>query len=56
MVITPARKMRPQYLSNANPDFDPRNYGSVKLRDLLKKTGQFDVVKVGNHLEVRRPD
>lgn len=45
-----------QYLLNANPDFDPRNYGSAKLSELLAKTGQFEVVKVGNHLEVRRPD
>lgn len=45
-----------QYLLNANPDFDPRNYGSVKLSDLLKKTGQFEVSKVGNQMQVRRPD
>lgn len=46
-----------QYLMNANPDFDPRNYGSAKLSDLLVKTGQFEVIKgQGNHTEVRRPD
>lgn len=27
----------------ANPDFDPRTYGFVRLMDLMEKTGQFDV-------------
>ena len=27
----------------ANPEFDPRTYGCVKLADLMEKTGQFEV-------------
>lgn len=44
-----------QYLIRANPDFDPRTYGSAKLSDLLTKTGQFESrLSEGNRLEVRR--
>ncbi|PCD78012.1 NYN domain-containing protein [Pseudothioclava arenosa] len=43
-----------QFISQANPDFDTRTYGSAKLSDLLKKTGRFEVKKgEGNHLLVR---
>ncbi|MCR8724935.1 NYN domain-containing protein [Frigidibacter sp. ROC022] len=43
-----------QYITQANPDFDTRTYGSAKLSDLLKKTGRFEVVQgSGNHLMVR---
>ncbi|MBS1301049.1 NYN domain-containing protein [Loktanella sp. SALINAS62] len=46
-----------QYLVSANPEFDPRTYGSPKLSDLLKKAGRFEVAqRQGNHLEVRRLD
>lgn len=43
-----------QFITQANPDFDTRTYGSAKLSDLLKKTGRFEVKKgEGNHLLVR---
>jgi hypothetical protein len=43
-----------QFITQANPDFDTRTYGSAKLSDLLKKTGRFEVKKgEGNHLVVR---
>jgi len=42
-----------QYITQANPDFDTRTYGSAKLSDLLRKTGRFEVKKTGNHLMVR---
>lgn len=46
-----------QYITRANPDFDPRTYGSAKLSDLLGKTKRFEVKKgQGNHLDVRRVD
>ena len=47
-----------QYLVSANPEFDPRNYGSAKLSDLLRKSGRFEVAQRqgGNHLDVRRLD
>lgn len=47
-----------QYLVSANPEFDPRNYGSAKLSDLLRKSGRFEVSQRqgGNHLDVRRLD
>ena len=32
-----------QYITQANPDFDPRTYGSAKLSDLIVKTGRFEV-------------
>ena len=43
-----------QYIVRANPDFDPRTYGSAKLSDLLSKTGQFEINTKGKSLEVRR--
>jgi uncharacterized protein (TIGR00288 family) len=45
-----------QYITRANPDFDPRTYGSAKLSDLLSKTGRFEVKKDGKSVEVRRLD
>ncbi|MEO1638043.1 MAG: NYN domain-containing protein [Pseudomonadota bacterium] len=46
-----------QYITRANPDFDPRTYGSAKLSDLLEKTGRFETQKrQGRNLEVRRLD
>lgn len=43
-----------QYITQANPDFDARTYGSAKLSDLLRKTGRFEVKPgPGNHLIVR---
>lgn len=45
-----------QYITRANPDFDPRTYGSAKLSDLLTKTGRFEVKKDGKSVEVRRLD
>jgi uncharacterized LabA/DUF88 family protein len=32
-----------QFITQANPDFDARTYGSAKLSDLMKKTGRFEV-------------
>lgn len=41
-------------LNRENPDFDPRTYGSIKLSDLLKRAGQFEVVSNENNgLKVR---
>ena len=46
-----------QYITRANPDFDPRTYGSPKLSELLDKTGRFELKKQqGRNLEVRRLD
>lgn len=45
-----------QYITRANPDFDPRTYGSTKLSDLLTKSGRFEVRKDGKTVEVRRLD
>lgn len=45
-----------QFITRANPDFDPRTYGSAKLSDLLVKTGRFEVNKTGKTVEVRRLD
>ncbi len=43
-----------QYITQANPDFDTRTYGSAKLSDLLRKTSRFEVKQgEGNHLIVR---
>jgi hypothetical protein len=43
-----------QYITQANPDFDTRTYGSAKLSDLLRKTGRFEVrTGPGNSLMVR---
>lgn len=45
-----------QHITRANPDFDPRTYGSPKLSDLLTKSGRFEVKKDGMTVEVRRLD
>jgi hypothetical protein len=43
-----------QFITQGNPDFDPRTYGSPKLSDLLKRIKRFEVRPgTGNHLEVR---
>lgn len=43
-----------QYLTQANPDFDPRTYGSAKLSDMLRKSGRFEIkVEGGNKVMVR---
>jgi uncharacterized LabA/DUF88 family protein len=43
-----------QYITQANPEFDARTYGSAKLSDLIRKTGRFEVKQgSGNHLLVR---
>lgn len=41
-------------INRANPDFDPRSYGSAKLSDLLEKTKQFDLERRDGHIVVRR--
>ena len=41
-------------VNRANPDFDPRTYGSPKLSDLLTKTGHFELRKTDGQWEVRR--
>jgi NYN domain/OST-HTH/LOTUS domain len=43
-----------QYMLRADPDFDPRTYGSARLSDLVKRlTKRFEVGKDGNQLMVR---
>jgi hypothetical protein len=43
-----------QYMLRADPDFDPRTYGSARLSDLVKRlTKRFEVRKEGNQLMVR---
>jgi hypothetical protein len=43
-----------QYMLRADPDFDPRTYGSARLSDLVKRlTKRFEVRKDGNQLMVR---
>ena len=43
-----------QYMVRADPDFDPRTYGSARLSDLVKRlTKRFEVRKEGNQLMVR---
>jgi NYN domain/OST-HTH/LOTUS domain len=43
-----------QFITQANPDFDARTYGSAKLSDLLKRIKRFEVRPgTGNHVEVR---
>ena len=43
-----------QHITRAQSDFDPRNYGSAKLSDLLRTTGQFELKPIEGHLHVRR--
>ena len=43
-----------QYMVRADPDFDPRTYGSARLSDLVKRlTKRFEVRKDGNQVMVR---
>ncbi|MCB6177738.1 NYN domain-containing protein [Rhodobacter sp. Har01] len=42
-----------QYITQGNPDFDTRTYGSAKLSDLIRKLPRFEVRQDGNHLQVR---
>ena len=41
------------HLHQANPDFDPRTYGSAKLTDLIERTGAFQVNRKENPVRVR---
>ncbi len=44
-----------QFITQANPDFDPRTYGSPKLSELLQKTGRYELKRgEGNHMVVRQ--
>lgn len=43
-----------QALVSTHPDFDTRTYGSVKLSDLLRKTGHFEVKMIDGSLKTRR--
>lgn len=42
-----------QFITQGNPDFDTRTYGSAKLSDLIRKLPRFEVRQDGNHLQVR---
>ena len=43
-----------QYMTRADPDFDPRTYGSARLSDLVKRlTKRFEVKQDGTLLLVR---
>ncbi|MGA0541025.1 NYN domain-containing protein [Neotabrizicola sp. VNH66] len=42
-----------QFITQANPDFDTRTYGSAKLSDLIRKLARFEVRQDGNQLMVR---
>lgn len=43
-----------QYITQANPDFDTRTYGSAKLSDLIRKIARFEVKQgSGNTLLTR---
>jgi uncharacterized LabA/DUF88 family protein len=40
-------------LANAHPDFDPRNYGSRKLSDLVRKTEEFEIRQDGQSTSIK---
>jgi uncharacterized LabA/DUF88 family protein len=40
-------------LANAHPDFDPRNYGSRKLSDLVRKTEAFEIRQDGQSTSIK---
>ena len=40
-------------LNNLAPDFDPRTFGSRKLRDLVERTNSFDIDPKGAALRIR---
>ena len=42
-----------QFITQANPDFDTRTYGSAKLSDLIRKLPRFEVKQDGSLLKVR---
>lgn len=43
-----------QYITQANPDFDTRTYGSAKLSDLVRKISRFEVKSgTGSQLQMR---
>lgn len=42
-----------QYITQANPDFDTRTYGSAKLSDLIRKLARFEVRQDGTQMMVR---
>ncbi|MFZ1339096.1 MAG: NYN domain-containing protein [Paracoccaceae bacterium] len=42
-----------QFITQANPDFDTRTYGSAKLSDLIRKLPRFEVKQDGTLLKVR---
>jgi uncharacterized LabA/DUF88 family protein len=42
-----------QFITQANPDFDTRTYGSAKLSDLIRKLPRFEVRQEGTLLQVR---
>jgi uncharacterized LabA/DUF88 family protein len=42
-----------QFITQANPDFDTRTYGSAKLSDLVRKMPRFEVKQDGTLLMVR---
>lgn len=43
-----------QQLIASDPDFDPRNFGSSKLGQLIERTGQFEVDRQASPARVRR--
>lgn len=46
-----------QYITAANPDFDPRTYGKRKLSDLISELKVFELRRgAGNQFETRRID
>ncbi|WP_225028682.1 NYN domain-containing protein [Xinfangfangia pollutisoli] len=42
-----------QFITQGNPDFDTRTYGSAKLSDLIRKLPRFEVKQDGTQLLVR---
>lgn len=42
-----------QFITQANPDFDTRTYGSAKLSDLIRKLSRFEVRQDGTQLMLR---
>ncbi len=42
-----------QFITQANPDFDTRTYGSAKLSDLIRKLPRFEVRQDGTQLVAR---
>lgn len=42
-----------QFITQANPDFDTRTYGSAKLSDLIRKLPRFEIGQDGSQVVVR---